>query len=116
MENEEVLSTPPRQLVPAQPLHWLDDDTAVVSDPCALPYVAYVGRVRVPIAGPYQPWARLYVLPDGRHVWAVRLWEVDRVVRRLTSTAMLLRFARVSRLWSLESRVRALDRRSRSAP
>ncbi len=113
MEHLEVLTTPPRQPVPAQPLLWLRDDDPL-PPPDGSSAITYVGRVRVPIAGPYRPWARLYRLPDGRQLWTVRLWDVDRVVRRVTSTALLIHFARVNRLPELESAVRALDRRGRS--
>lgn len=78
------------------------------------PRVVYVGRLRVPIAGPYRPWARLYRLPDDRRVWVVRLWECDRVVRRLLPTSALLEYARLNRLADLARRVRSLDRRGRS--
>ncbi len=117
MENVEVPGTPSRQPVPAEPLLWLRPESEALGSPGAGPgRVTYVGRVRVPIAGPYRPWARLYRLPDRRLVWAVRLWEVDRVVRRLTSTALLVHFARVNRLPALEAQVRALDRQARDAP
>lgn len=114
MENVEVPPTPPRQPVPAQPLLWLRDEAPFPApgDPHT---VTCVGRVRVPIAGPYRPWARLYRLPDGRHLWTVHLWNVDRVVRRVTSTALLVHFARVNRLPELESAVRALDRKGRGS-
>ena len=40
------------------------------------PQVDDVGRVRVPIAGPYRPWARVVPTPDLRLVWIVRLGTV----------------------------------------
>jgi hypothetical protein len=115
MEPSEALATAPRQPVPAEPLSWLDE----TAFPNSLefdtdPRVEYVGRVRVPIAGPYRPWARLYRLPDQRLVWVVRLWEQYRAVRRLTSTAALLDYAQRSRLPCVAARIRALHRRGRS--
>jgi hypothetical protein len=67
------------------------------------PYrVVRVGRLRVPIAGPYRPWATLYRLPDGRELWCLRLWEHGRAERRVVSTATLLSYARRSGLRQLE--------------
>ncbi|MCI4352114.1 MAG: hypothetical protein L3K14_01820 [Thermoplasmata archaeon] len=115
METSAVLSTTSRQLVPAEPLPWLDDDS--LPRPELLDgraRTAYIGRVRLPIAGPYRPWARLYRLPDRRLLWVVRLWHRDRAVRRVTSTPTLLEFARLNRLGTVAARVRSLDRRGRS--
>ena len=70
-----------------------------------------IGRVRLPIAGPYRPWARLFELPDGRRLWCVRLWEVDRPVRRCFSTGVLIAFARLNRLDRLRSELEAVARR-----
>jgi hypothetical protein len=67
-----------------------------------------VGEVRLPLAGPYHPRARLYRLPDGRLLWYVRLWDVDRVVLRVVSTSTLLRFARQNRLPALENEISSL--------
>ncbi|HYB63270.1 MAG TPA: hypothetical protein VEE86_02465 [Thermoplasmata archaeon] len=53
-----------------------------------------VGELRLPIAGPYRPRARLYRYPDGRLLWLVRLWESDRAVPHLVPTAVLHEFAR----------------------
>ena len=69
-----------------------------------------IGRVRLPIAGPYRPWARLYELDDGRRLWVVRLWEFDRPVARCFSTATLLGFARLNGLRALESEIRTISR------
>jgi len=71
----------------------------------------YLGRLRLPIAGPYRPWARLYELPDGRRLWCVRLWEFDRPVRRCLSTGLLLAFARLNQLDRLRAEILALDPR-----
>jgi hypothetical protein len=115
MERFEVLSTTARQPVPAEPLRWLDASDAPIPEALETdPRVWYIGRVRVPIAGPYRPWARLYRLPDLRLVWVVRLWDRTRAVRRLVSTADLLRFARSNGLPALAVRVRSLDIRGRS--
>ena len=65
-----------------------------------------LGSVRLPIAGPYAPLATLYELPDGRRLWCVRLWEVDRPVRRCLSTRYLLAFATLNRLDALAREIR----------
>jgi hypothetical protein len=70
--------------------------------------VRLIGELRLPLAGPYRPRARLYLLPDGRLVWTVRLWDVDRPVCRTFSTATLRRFARRSRLVATEQEIDAL--------
>lgn len=64
-----------------------------------------MGEVRLPLAGPYFPRARLYRLPDGRLLWHVRLWEVDRAVAHLVSTHVLRTFAQVNRLPKLEAEI-----------
>jgi len=64
-----------------------------------------VGEVRLPLAGPYRPRARLYQLPDGRLLWHVRLWEDDRAVAHLVPTSVLAAFARVNRLPQLEAEI-----------
>lgn len=55
-----------------------------------------LGSVRLPLAGPYRPLATLFELPDGRRLWCVRLWEIDRPVRRCLTTRYLLAFARLN--------------------
>jgi hypothetical protein len=70
--------------------------------------VLLVGELRLPIAGPYRPRARLYRYPDGQLLWLVRLWEYDRAVPHLVSTAVLREFARVNRLSSVRAEVDAL--------
>lgn len=67
------------------------------------PEVRRVGRLRLPLAGPYRPWATLYRYPDGRTYWVVRLWEVDRAVRRVYTTAAL-------RTWVVRQRLPGLLR------
>lgn len=80
------------------------------------PRVRPIGRIRLPLAGPYRPWARLYRLPDGRLLWTVRLWNVDRAERHLVPTWTLLDFARANRLPAFAAGVRALVRRARERP
>jgi len=70
--------------------------------------VLLIGELRLPIAGPYRPRARLYRYPDGRLLWLVRLWEYDRPVPHLVSTAVLREFARVNRLPEVRAEVDAL--------
>ncbi len=73
-----------------------------------------LGALRLPIAGPYRPWARLYRLPDGRLLWRVRLWEVDRAVARTVETEVLRTFARENRLPALLAAIDALVGRARA--
>ncbi len=75
-----------------------------------------VGSVRIPLAGPYCPRAHLLALPDGRLLWWIRLWELDRAVPHLVPTDRLLRYARASGLADLERDLRALVRRARVRP
>ncbi len=72
------------------------------------PRVRKVGELRLPLAGSYRPRARLYRYPDGRLLWLVRLWEHDRAVPHLVSTAVLHEFARVNRLPRLRAELDAL--------
>ncbi|MGI0072170.1 MAG: hypothetical protein ACRECT_08935 [Thermoplasmata archaeon] len=69
--------------------------------------VRKIGRLRLPLAGPYRPWARLYLFPDGRLLWTVRLWEHDRAVGHLVRTETLRAFARRNTLPAL---LREIDR------
>jgi hypothetical protein len=117
MEASGAPTTSLRQPIPAEPLRWLDETTHPVAEAFDTdPRVEYIGRVRVPIAGPYRPWARLYRLPDGRRLWVVRLWDCHRAVRRIASTFALLEFARLNRFPALSARVRSLDGQGRSGP
>jgi hypothetical protein len=75
--------------------------------------VVRIGRLRVPLAGAYRPWATLYRLPDGRELWCLRLWEGGRPVRRAVSNATLISYARRSRLRRLEAQI--LELRGRVA-
>lgn len=70
-----------------------------------------IGRLRIPLAGPFRPWATLYELPEGKEIWCLGLWELDRPVRRCVSTSTLLAYARRSGLRRLERDVLALTRR-----
>ena len=74
----------------------------------ASPDVRRVGRLRLPVAGPYRPWATLYRYPDGRTYWVVRLWHIDRPVRRVYTTATLRTWATVQRLPSVLAAIDAL--------
>jgi hypothetical protein len=65
------------------------------------PRVRRVGRLRLPLAGPYRPWATLYRLPSGYLVWCLGLWHVDHVERRCVSTDTLRWFARLNRFHAL---------------
>jgi len=76
--------------------------------------VRAIGELRLPLAGPYRPRARLYLLPDGRLEWVVRLWDVDRPVAGTYSTATLRRFARANQLVALEGEIDALVRRAQA--
>lgn len=108
--------TPPSQHLPVKPIVPRPELglASLGGEPESVPRVTYVGRLRVPIAGPYRPWARLYRLPNRRLVWVVRLWERDRPVRRVVGTSVLLEFARLIGFPALSSRVRRLARRGRS--
>lgn len=52
-----------------------------------------LAEVRLPIAGPYRPRARLLRLPNGELRWRVRLWEVDRPVTRLLPPELVRAYA-----------------------
>jgi len=77
--------------------------------------VRKIGELRLPIAGPYRPRARLFRYPDGRLLWLVRLWEYDRAVPYLLSTAALREFARINRLPRVRAEVDALVDRATSS-
>jgi hypothetical protein len=76
--------------------------------------VRRIGEVRLPVAGPYRPRARLYLFPDGRTVWVVRLWEYDRAVTHAVGTRTLRAYARQNGLPALASEIDRLDARARS--
>lgn len=73
--------------------------------------VCPVGRLRIPLGGPYRPWATLYRFPDGRLLWHLRLWEGTRAVPRLVSTNVLRQFARINGLPALGRAIDELARR-----
>lgn len=77
------------------------------------PKVRCIGTVRLPIAGPYRPVARLFCFPDGRQLWHVRLWEYYRAVPHVVSTPVLLTYARANGLRSLAREIERLARRHR---
>ena len=64
-----------------------------------------LGRLRIPIAGPYRPWATAFRLPDGRVVWCLRLWSLDRPVTRCLPTSTLRTFCRLNRLPTVEAEI-----------
>jgi hypothetical protein len=72
--------------------------------------VRRLGTVRLPIAGPHRPVARLFRFPDGRLLWHVRLWEYDHAVPHVVGTAVLIAFARVNGLAALEQEIDRLLR------
>jgi hypothetical protein len=98
-----------------EPVPFATADLAISQDPPTSPRgprrVLRIGRLRVPLAGAYRPWATLYRLPDGREIWCLRLWDGDHPVRRVVSTSVLLAYARRSRLRQLEREI--LDLRGR---
>jgi hypothetical protein len=78
------------------------------------PRVRKIGELRLPLAGPYRPRARLYLLPDGRLLWHVRLWEVDRPVAHLVNTDTVRAFACLNGLRTVLAEIDALYRRGRA--
>jgi hypothetical protein len=115
MEPAKVVATPSREPFPAESFPASDENSfPLAAELDTDPRVEYIGRVRVSIAGPYRPWARLYRLPDLRLVWVIRLWDRHCAVRRLTSTDTLLEYARMHRMPALAARIRSLQRRGRS--
>lgn len=102
METETVVSERTAQPIPRQPLR--DRKTPRAERP---------GTVRLPIAGPYRPVARLYRSSDGELRWRVRLWEADRPVERTFETDVLRTFARVNGLRDLEDRIEHAVARAR---
>lgn len=78
------------------------------------PRVRRIGELRLPIAGPYRPRARLYLFPDGRTIWLVRLWEYDHAVAHAVGTDLLRAFARLNGLTGLAGEIERLAARARS--
>lgn len=66
-----------------------------------------LGEIRIPLAGPYAPRAQLVGFPDGRLLWRIRLWQVDRPVTHVVGTDTLRAFARANGLSELR---RTIDR------
>lgn len=64
-----------------------------------------IARVRVPLTLTVRPWATMYLLPDGRRIWCLRLRECGEVRRRCVPTDRLRRYARESGLDELESAI-----------
>ena len=70
-----------------------------------------LGRVRLPLAGPYRPWATAYRMPDGRTLWCVRLRQSDRAITHCVPTSTLHAFCRMNRLDALAVEIdRVADR------
>ncbi|MGI0054007.1 MAG: hypothetical protein ACRECR_07135 [Thermoplasmata archaeon] len=67
-----------------------------------------MGRVRVPLTLPCQPWATLYRMPDGRLLAVLRLLRDGVPGPTVISTATLRRYARRSGLKRLESELERL--------
>ena len=78
------------------------------------PTVRKIGELRLPIALTYRPRARLYLFPDGRLLWQVRLWEYDRAIAHLLRTETLRTFARVNGLRATGEEIDTLSRRGRA--
>jgi hypothetical protein len=76
--------------------------------------VRCIGELRLPLAGPYRPWARLYLYPDGRLLWRVRLWESYGPVAHLVRTETLRTFARINGLPALLAEVDRLHASGRA--
>lgn len=74
--------------------------------------VRCLGALRIPLAGPYRPRARLYLFPDGRLLWQLRLWEIDRPVAHLVRPEALRAFARRSGLPLLLRSIEAIESRA----
>ena len=75
------------------------------------PRIRKIGELRLPLAGPYRPRARLYLFPDGRLLWHVRLWEYDRPVSHLVRTETLRTFAHLNGLRTTLEEIDVLRRR-----
>ncbi len=71
-----------------------------------------VGELRLPLGGPYRPRATLVRWPDGRLLWRVRLWEVDRAVPHVVGTDTLRAFAQRNGLHALRQEIDELVARA----
>lgn len=72
------------------------------------PTVRRLGRVRLPLAGAYRPWATLYRFPDGRTLVLVRLWGTTGPVRRVYDASVVRAWAMAQRLTELAAAIDAL--------
>jgi hypothetical protein len=90
---------------------------ADLAESTALPAgrVRRVGQIRVPLTLTCRPIANLFVLPDGRRLWTVRLWNLDRPVTRVVRTEVLRDYARRNRLRAMEREIDELLRRGDDA-
>jgi hypothetical protein len=70
--------------------------------------VRRIGRLRVPLTLTCRPWATLFVMPDGRALWCVRLWDGAGPAKRLLPTTTLRAYARASGLSELEREIAEL--------
>ena len=99
------------------------DATGIASEPLPLEPVrrrTYPGpralaEVRLPIAGPYRPRARLVRLPSGELAWLVRLWRVVRAVAELVAPEVLRAYLGSGGLRDLLREVDAAVDRARRA-
>ncbi|MCI4361065.1 MAG: hypothetical protein L3J91_05125, partial [Thermoplasmata archaeon] len=81
-----------------------DDELAhFLRDPAGPRRPRCVGQLRLPITLTARPWASLYELHDGARFWCVRLWDIDRPVRRCFTTGSLVAFARLNGLNALRA-------------
>ena len=87
--NAQIEQRPERQPVPE--LNYLPT-------PSGLRRALRIARVRVPLTLTVSPWATLYVLPDGRRIWCVRLRDATGVGTRCVGSEHLLRYAEESGL------------------
>ena len=101
MAEHRTSSTPGEPVPVERPISARPDDR-----------VRKIGELRLPLAGPYCPRARLYRYPDGRLLWRVRLWEYDRAVPHLVATHVLREFARINRLRLVRAEIDALVERA----
>lgn len=73
-------------------------DNRVLPAPARTRRAPSLGRVRIPLALAYRPWATAYRLPDGRTIWCLRVWAIDRAVTVCASTSTLATYCWRSRL------------------
>jgi len=95
----------------AHDAHADDEHALAIRRPAGRATPRRIGRLRLPIALAVRPWATLYELPDGTRFWCVRLWDVDRPVRRCLTTGYLIAFARLNGLDTLRAEIEEIARR-----